>query len=58
MYECDFCLKIKPESQMHEITRSGPPYYDYFCICKECHNKIMEAENGRKEDNSHHQQSE
>lgn len=57
MYECDFCGKIKPESQMHKITRSGPPYYDFLCVCNECHHK-MEVENGRKEDNRNHQQPE
>lgn len=55
MYECDICFKMKPESQFYSITRSGPPFYDFMCVCNECHAK-MEVKNGRKEDNSYNKQ--
>lgn len=57
MHECDVCGKTKYEREFYSIRHSGPPYYDWLCICNECHKK-MEEENGRKEDNSNHQQSE
>lgn len=58
MYECDICGRVKYESEFYSVTRSGPPYYDFLCICNECHKK-MEEENGRKEEhNSNHQQPE
>lgn len=57
MYECDICGKMKYPSQFYSITRSGPPYYDFLCICNECHHK-MEVKNGREEDNSNNKQPE
>lgn len=64
MPECDICGKRLPLSEMESAHRSGPPYYDWFCICKSCYiksiNKInKEANNGREgNSDSHHQQSE
>ena len=60
MPECDICGKRLPLSEMESAHRSGPPYYDWFCICKDCYIKtnikIKEANNGRKEhSDSHHQ---
>ena len=61
MPECDICGKRLPLTEMESAHRSGPPYYDWFCICKTCYvksiQKIKEANNGRKEHpDSHHQQ--